>query len=69
MNGYWGWGLGMILFWLLVIVGIVALVKWIIGQRPAPPQGDAALDILKKRYAEGEISREDFECMKKDLEG
>ncbi|HUU04566.1 MAG TPA: SHOCT domain-containing protein [Patescibacteria group bacterium] len=70
MEGHWGWGFGMILFWILVIVGIVVLVKWILGQKPpALPQGDAALDILKKRYAKGEISREDFERMKKDLEG
>jgi putative membrane protein len=70
MNGHWGWGwgMGMILFWFLVVVVIIFLVRWIINQRPEPPRSDSALDILKKRYAKGEIAREDFERMKKDLE-
>ena len=67
----WGWiGLGaihMVLFWVLVILGIVALVRLLGagGRDEAPPQG--ALDILKARYAKGEITREQFEQMKRDL--
>jgi putative membrane protein len=34
-----------------------------------PPQGDAALDIAKKRYARGEISKEEFERLRHDLQG
>ncbi len=32
------------------------------------PEGETALDILKKRYAKGELTKEDFENMKKDLQ-
>ena len=73
-NGFegmgWGWvGLGvvhMLLFWVLVILGIAALVRALSG-----PQGAGgrthALDILKARYAKGEITREQFEQMKRDI--
>lgn len=73
----WGWGYGglgmifMALFWVFVVVGIVLLVKWISGAGPGqgmkPPGGESALDVLKKRYASGEISKEEFEEKKKDL--
>jgi putative membrane protein len=65
----WGWiGLGVVhmaLFWILVIVGIVALVKWLGG---GPSDGASrALDILGERYAKGELTREQFEQMKREL--
>ncbi len=71
MWGLWGiWGVGMMLFmflfWALVIVGIVAAIRWVIRQgRPAG--ADAALEILRERYARGEINREEFEARKRDL--
>ncbi|MBU4121702.1 MAG: SHOCT domain-containing protein, partial [Proteobacteria bacterium] len=34
-----------------------------------PTQNESPLDILKRRYAKGEIAREEYERMKKDLEG
>lgn len=70
-----GWGLGfgwvfMILFWALVIVGIVAIVKWLIGSSSATgtPPSKTARQILEERYAKGEIDREEFEQKKRDLE-
>ena len=71
-NGFegmgWGWiGLGMahmLLFWVLVIVGIVALARSF-GNSPAPGRG--SLDILNERYARGELTRDQFEQMKRDL--
>jgi putative membrane protein len=66
----WGWiGLGMVhmlLFWVLVILGIVALTRWMTGGRTndGPARG---IDILKARYARGEITKEQFEQMKRDI--
>lgn len=80
--GYWGFGdLLSIVFTILVIVLIVALVKRIVWGskmhrhgRFWDMHGDGMLgnktpiDILKERYAKGEIKKEEFEQMKKDLE-
>jgi len=68
----WGWiGLGILhmgLFWILVILGIVVLVKWL-SSSGASGRGSRALDILKERYAKGELTREQFDQMKRDLGG
>jgi putative membrane protein len=67
----WGWGFGplaMLLFWALVIVGIVALGKWIFDRSGDASRGKSALDILKERYARGEIGKEEFDQKKRDLE-
>lgn len=54
----------------IFIVAIVAAVKWLWG--PKAPMilrgGEGALDILKKRYARGEITKEEFERIKRDIE-
>ena len=74
MYGYgmgWGWfgPILMIIFWGLVIAGIVYLVKVLAGNRSSTStKEETALDILKKRYARGEIDAEEFERKKKDLE-
>jgi putative membrane protein len=77
MMGYgygmsWSGGIFMILFWVAVIVAVIFLIRWLVvssrsgGQAPTHG-GDTALDILRKRYARGEIDKQEFEEKKKDL--
>ena len=72
---WWMWGAGglvmmfmMLVFWGLVIWGVVVGIRWLVRQghdeRP-----DRALDILRERYARGEIGKEEFETRRRDLAG
>ena len=68
MGGYGGFGfIIMIAFWVAVIVGIVFLVRWLATSTRGGGSTESALEILKKRYAQGEISKEEYEAKKKDL--
>lgn len=75
MMGYGGWGhpfgwIFMILFWVVVVVGVVALIRWMGGMSThhlAPPKR-TALDILHERYARGEIEQQEYKQKKADLE-
>lgn len=48
-------------------VGAVYFVRWLVSDKEGSVQ-ESPLDILKRRYARGEIGRDTFERMKKDLE-
>jgi putative membrane protein len=67
-----GWGiLGMILLWIGLVFLAVWLVRFIFAS-PRPPDSHAhrpltPREILDQRYARGEISREQYELMKKDI--
>ncbi|UCD83033.1 MAG: SHOCT domain-containing protein [Desulfobacterales bacterium] len=72
-----GWGMGwfggiiMIIFWILILVALVFLIKWLVQStsrnQAGPAGGNRALEILKERYARGEIDKAEFEAMKTDL--
>lgn len=77
-NGYDGWGIGnmmgwfggglmMIVFWVLLVVFIVWIVREIGGRNSHSRFDSNALEILKERYAKGEIDKKEFEEKKKDL--
>ncbi len=63
-NGMNGWGMMLmpLFFWTLVIAGVVLIVQWLFGRKKG-----SAVDILKQRYARGEIDKAVFERMKKDI--
>jgi putative membrane protein len=66
-----GWGIFMFIFMLiflgLVIAGIVLLVRYLSPHSISKPS-QAALEVLKLRYARGEIQKVEFEEKRKDLE-
>jgi putative membrane protein len=67
----WFWNIIMVAFWIAVIVGIIFLIRWLVvstgGSGRSARSEDSALDILKRRYARGEINKEEFEEKKKAL--
>jgi putative membrane protein len=75
MNGY-GYGMGgwfgMGLWWIVIVVLLVAAVVFVFrragdGKSSAPPESESARDVLDKRYARGEIGRDEYEQKKRDL--
>ncbi len=66
--GFFGW-LMMFLFWILIIAAVVLGVRWFIdqGKLKGSSVEEPPLDILKKRYASGEIDKEEFETMRREL--
>ncbi len=72
-----GWGVGyglfgslmMLLFWILIIAAVVLGVRWFVneGKMKGLRKEETPLDILKKRYACGEIDIEQYETMKREL--
>ena len=79
MGGGMMWfGLLMMLFGLLVFAGIILLAAWAIArlagserQRSSTTSGspEDPLTILQRRYARGEIAREEYERIRSDLKG
>jgi putative membrane protein len=71
-GGGWGLGIvGMLLWWVLIVLGIALLAKWLFGASHWHGHKEAsgrALDILKERYARGEIDKKEFEEKKRDLQ-
>ena len=77
MHGF-GFGIGglfgVVLVWILLIAGSVWLIKALfsgkINKTPENKnQEEQAIEILNKRYARGELNKDEYEIMKKDLAG
>jgi putative membrane protein len=79
--GTWGWGhyghygirnlwYGGIIMWLIFLIIIGVIIYFIINRdKLVKREGDETpLEILKKRYAKGEITKEEFEKLKKDIQ-
>ena len=74
---HWGYGMmgwfghiSMIIFWIVMIVLTVFIIRWVVRTNRQKSSGgsESAFDILKKRYAKGEITKAEFEEMKRDIE-
>ncbi|NJE09004.1 hypothetical protein E3E31_10820 [Thermococcus sp. M39] len=68
--GYFGifGAIFMLLFWVLIIVGVFVLIKWLLeqgGSKTTPKK--RALEILDEKYARGEIDDEEYERRKRKL--
>jgi putative membrane protein len=73
--GWWMWGAGglvmmlmMLLFWGLVIAGAVLGIRWL-ARQGRDERSDRALDVLRERYARGEIDKDEFDAKRRDLGG
>ena len=70
----WGGGYGMfgglmmLAFWGVIIVLIVMAVRWFAGDRPGGGASSDAMDILKSRFAKGELDEDEFRKRKAALE-
>jgi putative membrane protein len=75
----WGWpmmgfgGFGMIfgfIFFVAIVIGVILLIVWLVrrpGYNITDKTGTHSLEILKERYAKGELTKEQYENMKKEL--
>ena len=77
MMGYGSMGYGMgygymflgLIFWILIIIGVILLIKWFIDQSKttSAEKSSSALEILQIRYAKGEITRHEYLQAKDDI--
>ena len=74
MDGWgpgWGWfAAGHVLWWVVLVVALIALLRWAL-RRDGPRAGspDRAMDVLRERFARGEIDETEFEARKRALRG
>jgi putative membrane protein len=62
----WGAGGLVIVFWGLVIAALVVALRWLIGQGRLGVRDDA-FEVLRQRYARGEIDKQEFDARRRDL--
>ena len=74
MDGDWGWWMffgwiWMVVFWGLIIWGVVTLVSRLSPREQQPRDESSAIEILERRYAAGEIDHDEFEERRRRLRG
>ena len=69
MNGFGNYGYGMGLGWIFMVLfwGILIYLAISLFKKSGSGANESAQEILRKRYARGEISREEFERIKKEI--
>jgi putative membrane protein len=73
MNGIGGLGMGglMLVFWGLVLFGLILMINWLLtairNEKHEDSSSCDALSILKSRYASGEIDHDQYEQMRREL--
>jgi putative membrane protein len=70
--GNYGWDMGygwivMVLFWALIILAIAYMVRTFSRRAGQSGAEETPLSILKKRYAKGDITKEEFDRMKDNI--
>ena len=60
-------GVLMVVFWLLVLVALVLLIRYLWLATPRLTEGNSARALLEERYARGEIGKEEFDQKRRDL--
>lgn len=68
--GHMNYGFGGVIMWIILLILIGVVIYFVINRQKLIKREDeeTPLEILKKRYAKGEISKQEFEKMKRDLE-
>lgn len=66
-----GWGFG-ILFWVVILGVVVLAIRWAVWRRPddtaeGTTRHETPLEVLQKRYARGDLSKEEYEQKRRDL--
>lgn len=72
MGGMGGWGVGglMLVFWGLILFGLILMINWLLTVNQNEKDGLRTIDameILKRRYAKGEIDRDQYLQMRREL--
>lgn len=67
-GSWWLWGIVGMLFWIVLLVALVLLIIWLYKNITGKAtKNDSALEILKKRFAKGDITKKEFDELKKEV--